>query len=293
MLIKSNFLRWIIFASLAAVIALPIYNIFFLTPAFTDFIAKNTESSLIQVASQMASELVLVESEITSDSFPDHFQDELERIRKMLGLWKVKVYSISGEMLYSSPPDGTGYVKKGGDFFREIVTDRKPNALVIKKVTDANEKKNGEMTLIETYVPITNGDKVVGVFEIYSDITDSKLDLDKLRLRSNGTLFAISVMLLLAVFVSVKKANRNITERMKIEAEREKLIQELQKALTEVKKLSGFLPICASCKKIRDDQGYWNQIEEYIRTHSEAEFSHGICPECSKRLYPNFRKIKD
>lgn len=62
----------------------------------------------------------------------------------------------------------------------------------------------------------------------------------------------------------------------------------LQRALAEVKQLSGFLPICASCKKIRDDKGYWNQIESYISQHSEAEFSHGICPECAKKLYPEF-----
>lgn len=68
---------------------------------------------------------------------------------------------------------------------------------------------------------------------------------------------------------------------------REKNI-ELEKALSEVKKLSGFIPICANCKKIRDDKGYWNQIEEYIRNHSEAEFSHSLCPECAKKLYPEF-----
>ena len=56
----------------------------------------------------------------------------------------------------------------------------------------------------------------------------------------------------------------------------------------KIKILSGFLPICASCKKIRDDKGYWNQIESYIKKHSEAEFSHSICPECAKNLYPEF-----
>jgi PAS domain S-box-containing protein len=79
----------------------------------------------------------------------------------------------------------------------------------------------------------------------------------------------------------------DITERKRAEDEREKLIQELQKALAEVKTLSGLIPICASCKKIRDDKGYWNQIESYIRDHSEAEFSHGICPDCMKKLYPD------
>ncbi len=79
----------------------------------------------------------------------------------------------------------------------------------------------------------------------------------------------------------------DIFERKKIETEREKLIRDLQSALSEVKTLRGFLPICASCKKIRDDKGYWNQIEEYISAHSDAQFSHGICPDCARKLYPD------
>ncbi|MBM3303431.1 MAG: hypothetical protein FJY85_26225, partial [Deltaproteobacteria bacterium] len=77
-----------------------------------------------------------------------------------------------------------------------------------------------------------------------------------------------------------------IAERMRAEQEKESLISELQQALAKVKKLSGLLPICASCKNIRDDRGYWQQIESYIRDHSEADFSHGICPECARKLYP-------
>lgn len=68
--------------------------------------------------------------------------------------------------------------------------------------------------------------------------------------------------------------------------EREKLIRKLEKALSDVKQLSGLLPICSGCKKIRDENGQWQEIEAYIHTHSAADFSHGICPECSKRLYP-------
>lgn len=68
------------------------------------------------------------------------------------------------------------------------------------------------------------------------------------------------------------------------------IFKELKKAMTQVKRLSGLLPICASCKKIRDDKGYWKQIESYIRNHSEADFSHGMCPECMKRLYPGLEE---
>ena len=67
-------------------------------------------------------------------------------------------------------------------------------------------------------------------------------------------------------------------------------ITQLKQTIAKVKTLSGLLPICAHCKKIRDDQGYWNQIESYIRQHSEAEFSHSICPECMDKLYPRFSK---
>ncbi|RPI35008.1 MAG: PAS domain S-box protein [Nitrospiraceae bacterium] len=77
----------------------------------------------------------------------------------------------------------------------------------------------------------------------------------------------------------------DITEQKKAESEREKLIAELRDAFAKVRLLGGLLPICASCKRIRDDKGYWKQIEEYIRSHSEADFTHGICPECMQKLY--------
>ena len=79
---------------------------------------------------------------------------------------------------------------------------------------------------------------------------------------------------------------QEIRVRKHSEGLRVQLIGELQNALNSVKLLKGMLPICSSCKKIRDDQGYWNQIEQYIREHSEVEFTHGICPECMEKLYP-------
>jgi GAF domain-containing protein len=81
-------------------------------------------------------------------------------------------------------------------------------------------------------------------------------------------------------------------ERKHAEEERSRLISELQESLAKVRTLSGLLPICASCKKIRDDKGYWNQIETYIKDRSQAEFTHGICPECAQRLYPQDYKPK-
>ncbi|MCP4691902.1 MAG: PAS domain S-box protein [Desulfobacterales bacterium] len=94
-------------------------------------------------------------------------------------------------------------------------------------------------------------------------------------------------------FLGTQGIARDITERKKAEKEREKLIRDLQEAMAEVKTLSGLLPICASCKKVRDDKGYWNQIEEYLETQVDVSFSHGICPECLKELYGNEEWYKE
>jgi HAMP domain-containing protein len=83
---------------------------------------------------------------------------------------------------------------------------------------------------------------------------------------------------------------KSLIEKKQAEQEREKLIIELKDAIANIKTLSGLLPICAGCKKIRNDQGYWQQLESYLADHSEADFSHGICPECAKKLYPDYYK---
>lgn len=107
--------------------------------------------------------------------------------------------------------------------------------------------------------------------------------------RRDGTLFPVEISSV--VFEDREGQSRtclvirDISERKIAEHERERLIRELQDALAKVKTLSGLLPMCASCKKIRDE-GKWYALEAYIRNHTEADFSHGICPDCRQRLYP-------
>ncbi len=89
------------------------------------------------------------------------------------------------------------------------------------------------------------------------------------------------------ISTALELADEEVT-RKKIEKEKEKLIEELKEALAKVKTLSGFIPICSHCKKIRDDKGYWTQVEEYVRDHTEAEFSHSLCPDCIKKYYHEY-----
>lgn len=114
---------------------------------------------------------------------------------------------------------------------------------------------------------------------------------DLTALRSDGSEFPVEIGLGTAE-VSGRKVIlcfiADITVRQKLIEENRNLISNLERALEEVRQLSGLLPICAACKRIRDKSGDWYELEKFIEGHSEAEFSHGICPECARRLYPQY-----
>jgi len=148
----------------------------------------------------------------------------------------------------------------------------------------------------EVYMPITSGGReayvnlkglplcqdgeIIGAILISEDVTQLKKDREEL-MRHREHLEQL-------VEERTQALKLENIERKKAEAEKEAFIVRLQAALDDVRKLSGMLPICASCKKIRDDEGYWHQVEVYIRDNSEVEFSHGICPECFIKLYPEY-----
>jgi sensor domain CHASE-containing protein len=99
-------------------------------------------------------------------------------------------------------------------------------------------------------------------------------------------LFQTTVLQSRALIQANQELKQDITARKQTEAERDRLIQELQEALAKVKTLTGLIPICSGCKKIRDDQNYWHQVDHYIQKHSEATFTHGMCPDCLKKYFP-------
>ncbi len=105
-----------------------------------------------------------------------------------------------------------------------------------------------------------------------------------------SVLMLVGMWLIRPIFVALARSEgqqREMASRLAALSQgQEALIADLRKALGSIKTLKGMLPICASCKKVRDDEGYWRQIEAYLTEHSEAEFTHGICPECYRKLYP-------
>jgi PAS domain S-box-containing protein len=120
------------------------------------------------------------------------------------------------------------------------------------------------------------------------------MSADEVFVRKDGTVFPIAVVTSPiweeGKVVSAVTAFRDISRQKELEQERSQLILAYEDALNNIKTLKGLVPICASCKKIRDDKGFWNHLEVFIQQRTDAEFSHGICPACAKKLYPGFVK---
>ncbi len=139
--------------------------------------------------------------------------------------------------------------------------------------TDATD--NNISDFISTFINNNDGDSI-------SDVMHELLENRVSTLSTHMLISKSGQELLLEWLLGI-----GIMKRKQSEEERKKLLSELTTTVETVKILEGLLPICAGCKKIRDNEGSWNQLENYISKHSEAEFSHGICPECAKRLYPD------
>ncbi len=148
-------------------------------------------------------------------------------------------------------------------------------------------KLEGEMDGIESSELVQNSLDIPVIFlTAYAD--EEKLDRAKLTLPFGYVLKPFRDRDLRVTIEMALYSAKIDAERKRVEEELRLERDKLKDALAEVKTLSGMLPICANCKKIRDDKGYWTQIEAYIRDHSEAEFSHGICPKCQKKMYSEY-----
>lgn len=200
---------------------------------------------------------------------------ELEVLRKKVDLLEV-VLGASTDPIFHILEDGTyRYVNLA--FSSHF--DRRPEEVIGRRIYDIFPTEEAEKRMAVVHRAFATGETIV-------------FDVRVPMVREEDRFFITSVKPLKdesGKVLSVVCISKDITERKRIEREREQLIEDLQAALAKVRTLSGLLPICANCKKIRDDHGYWTQIESYIHEHSEADFSHGLCPDCVDELYPEVR----
>jgi PAS domain S-box-containing protein len=191
---------------------------------------------------------------------------------------ELKVQKAHFERLFESAPEGIALLDERG-YVHEV------NRAFTLMFGFSKEEIHGR-DILELTVPAEGRDEARSA--LGSVVDGVSVHMDAGRLRRDGQLIDVSII---AVPVDDGKGvnmayvlYRDITQKKRGDREREELIRELQKALTDVKTLGGLLPICAWCKKIRDDKGYYHQIETFIAKHSEAKFTHGICPECREKF---------
>ena len=415
---RSPFIRVILLVSISAIILFPLYTVLIQHPAFTKLLAENTTREAERIASTLSSLLATDGGELTADALPTGFRRYVTVLQQDSRIMKLKIFSPYGTIIYSTDPLEIGRINEE-DYFQHIIETKDRRSQLVDKNARSFEKQVVPADVVETYAPIVNDKRLIGVLEIYYDITPEKEKLHHLLDRITGTLLSLAVILLLAVFLAADKTwnamqerkraedalaesekryrtlfenaadaifilegegdgtgriiaankaavsmhgysleelmtmrisdldnepsaekapdlfrrigsgewikteiehrrkngttfpieigaglldlgghryilvfDRDITTRREVETGREKLIADLREALDKIRTLKGLLPICSSCKKIRDDKGYWNQIEAYISAHTDADFSHGICPECAARLYPEISSQK-
>ena len=289
--VKSNifnngYLRNILIVSILLVTVLPLYNFLVISPLFSKFLAENANNTSVRVAKHFASMFGQNKTVLNKDHIQFDESSDINELRSDFRLTKLKIYSNSGEVLFSTDPEDIGNTNTQ-KYFHEVVA--KGN-IVTKGITKETESLEGELMpvdVIETYVPVMSGKNFIGAVEIYYDITAEKQQLNKMLTRSSVLVFLIALGLLIASMVILFIEKKIIYKRKLMQKERENLIADLQDAIAKINTLKGLLPICANCKKIRDGKDHWEQIESYIREHSEAELTHSICPECAKKLYPD------
>lgn len=194
---------------------------------------------------------------------------------------KVKIYSPAGKILYSSDAKIIGIIDHDNKRLQRALSGAVDSHIEKKdKMLDLAEETKFNVSVVETYIPIVEGSTVIGVFEIYTDVTSFNQDIVNIVVRTILSLTIILMFVFGCSFLVVNKATQLLKNTQHELADK---VKQLEEALIKVRQLEGIIPICSYCKKIRDDEKSWHQLENYISGHSEAKFSHGICPECYEK----------
>jgi hypothetical protein len=291
-LMHSNVVWIFSVISLLVVLLFPLYTTQYQYPAFSRLVKESVNNEAIRLALHMSSMLATDNNALSRQNLPDMLRRQIDGLREDAHFLKIRVFSPGGEILYSTHQSEVGR-RNEREYFRRIVDTGKPQSVEVPRNTESLDRQLSPADVVETYVPMTRGGKLIGVLEIYYDITEENARLRRLIRRSSSALFAMMLVLVGLVVVSAARANKSLQQRRRVEEERGKLILQLQDALASVKTLKGLLPICAWCKKIRDDDGYYTSVEQYIESHLDAKVTHGICQECDAKLREELAQVHD
>lgn len=283
---KNGLLRNLLIIAIILVIILPLLNYLVIRPSFEKFLTQCANDEAARVAKHFVAMFIPKKTILSRNTIGYYISGVIENLKSDFGLAKLKIFSNSGEIIFSTDPGEVGKLNNQR-YFHEVVAKGKVITKAIQKEAKSLEGQLMSIDVVETYMPLMIDGNFGGAFEIYYDITAKKQKFDNLLSRSSVLMLIVALGLSLSVIITLFIEKRTISKRKQAEKERDQLIADLKDTVTNIKTLRGLLPICTTCKKIRDDkEGCWKHIESYIGEHSEAKFTHSMCPRCAKKFYP-------
>lgn len=234
---KIKFLKNILILSSLIAVGLPLFVILFIYPSFHGLLTKNTEDMAISIARHLSSDVIGNQDMLSRDSLSDETLSDIQGSVNHFGLMKLKIFSKSGEIIFSTVPKDIGEINKK-TYFRDFVAKGKVYTKSVKKGTKSLEDQIVTADVVETYIPIIKNDKFIGAFEIYYDITNRKERLDKLLHTSSLVLILLAISFQCTIIISLFKASKNIIKRENAEEQRGRLVLKLQDAFIRVETLS-------------------------------------------------------
>ena len=203
--LRTGFLRNILIVSVCIAVVFPIVDRFFVYPLISEFVIENTEDEAVLVAKHLALELSVGPQGLTKESLPSSFIQEADKITRTLRLMKFKVFSQSGETLFSTVPEEIGRVNEKA-YFHDIVAKGGVYTKLVKKDTKTSEGEIATLDVVETYYPISGDGGFAGAFEIYYDITGRMAKIDRLLFVSFIVLVGVAIGLLIVVSWTLSNA---------------------------------------------------------------------------------------
>lgn len=275
MLFINKKLNRLFLVALIVAFAIPLLNIFLIYPHFSAIQIDNVEDSAVRLAHHMEARLKEtgdLQLILHGDQEPSDINNSgvLNSYISNFGLLKLKIFSDRGVAVYSTDEKDIGELNSN-DYFHFVVAKGSKFSKLVRRQSSSLEGQTYQRDVVEVYVPSMQGDQFNGAFELYYDATQRIESLDRLVVYASILPFVVSGFLSLILYWGIKNLDRSLMAQ--------------DRAEKEIKTLQGIIPICMHCKKIRDDQGGWSQLEKYIMDRSDAQFSHGLCEKCANDKY--------
>ncbi len=224
---RKQFLSLILLISITAVLFLPIYTNLYLYPAFTNHLFRDAENSAGQMANHIVHYLPDPENDLQQNDITSDVIAEVHELIEDFGVEKVKIFSPTGEIIYSTTPEDIGTINTK-DYFRNVIDQGINFTKIVHKDTESAEGRILKVDVVETYVPIKFEEKIIGACEVYYDITEHKKLIDSLIRGSSIIVYTVTLTLLLALLITLYRLNKNMLAREKVESELAKHLDHLE-----------------------------------------------------------------